>query len=152
MCTQLGLCISSNHFQVAERALYLFNNLRFVVLLDQNVNELMSVLIGLIIHRCIWVVPSLTSLFDPQTHMRGTANKLFVLTSMDPQFVSQCTTYSRGSLRCFNLAAVCFILFHSVSLTGLSKDKPAPAVNIGYDRASCAFSPSFVISSFLGHQ
>ncbi len=67
LCTQLGLCISSNHFQLAMH-LFLFSNQRFVALLDQNVNELMSVLIGSIVDRCIWFVPSLTFWFDPQTH------------------------------------------------------------------------------------
>ncbi len=91
--SQVDLCISSNHFQVAERALHLFNHQCFVALLDQNVNEL-PVFIGSIVKRCIWLEPSLAFLFDPQTHRRGTVNKMLVLTDTDPQFVSQCTTCS----------------------------------------------------------
>jgi hypothetical protein len=42
--------------QVAERALYLFYNQRFVVLLDQNMNEL-PVFIGSIVQYCSWLEP-----------------------------------------------------------------------------------------------
>ena len=51
----------------------------------------------------------------------------------------------------FNSDTLWFILFYSFPFPGLSQGKPAPAGGVDQDRASCAFSPSFVVPSFLGH-
>jgi serine/threonine-protein phosphatase 2A regulatory subunit B' len=117
LCTQLGLCIPSNHFQVAERALYLFYNQRFVALLGQNMNEL-PVFIGSIVQHCSWLEPSLTFLFDPQTHRR-TANKMLVLTDMHPQLVSQCTRHIQPRLA--SLFQHGHRLFHSILFVSFAR-------------------------------
>ncbi len=136
-CTQVDLCISSNHFQVAERALYLFNNQRFVALLGQIVNEL-PVFIGSIVQHCSWLEPSLPSC----SILRYTGSAMPTKCSFRPTWIlrlSQCTTCNQGSFLCFNSDTLCFILCHSLLLSGLSKDKTAPAGDMDHDRASCAF-------------
>jgi hypothetical protein len=116
----------------------LYNNQRFVALLGQNVNEL-HVFIGSIVHRCIWFVPSLTFWFNPQTHGkqlpkqasrsdRHGSSACLSVHNMQPTFASL-----------FQLGHSCFILFYSLLLSGLSKDKTAPAGDMDHDRASCAF-------------
>lgn len=42
--TKLGQCVSSTHFQVAERALYFWNNDYFVNLMAENMNVLMPII------------------------------------------------------------------------------------------------------------
>ena len=42
--TKLGQCVSSTHFQVAERALYFWNNEYFVNLMAENMNVLMPII------------------------------------------------------------------------------------------------------------
>ena len=44
MFRKLAGCLSCNHFQVAERSLYLWNNQRFLALLNQHIDELMPIL------------------------------------------------------------------------------------------------------------
>eukprot|EP00042_Codosiga_hollandica_P019621 m.61155 g.61155 ORF g.61155 m.61155 type:complete len:586 (-) comp49424_c0_seq1:328-2085(-) len=43
LCQRLASCVSSSHFQVAERALYLFNNQRFAALVAQHSEELLPI-------------------------------------------------------------------------------------------------------------
>ncbi|KAG0767702.1 hypothetical protein G6F16_004124 [Rhizopus arrhizus] len=42
--TKLGQCVSSTHFQVAERALYFWNNEYIVNLMSENVNVIMPII------------------------------------------------------------------------------------------------------------
>ena len=41
---KLVSCVSCNHFQVAERSLYLWNNKRFLALLHQHIDVLMPII------------------------------------------------------------------------------------------------------------
>ncbi|KAK9450654.1 phosphatase 2A regulatory B subunit-domain-containing protein [Limtongia smithiae] len=43
---QLAKCVSSQHFQVAERALYLWNNEYFVSLMSENVETILPIMFG----------------------------------------------------------------------------------------------------------
>lgn len=42
---QIGACIASPHFQVAERALYLWNNEYIVQLIEENNEKIMPILL-----------------------------------------------------------------------------------------------------------
>lgn len=86
---KIAQCVSSSHFQVAERALYLWNNDYIVNLMHENVKAIMPIM------------------FKPlytfsQQHWNRTIhglvyNALKIFMDMDPQLFDQCTYYYKNN-------------------------------------------------------
>ncbi|KAI8984697.1 phosphatase 2A regulatory B subunit-domain-containing protein [Mycotypha africana] len=79
---RLGQCVSSEHFQVAERALYFWNNEYFITLLSQNMNVLMPIIFPILYQ-------------TSKTHWNRTIlglifNALKLCMNLNPQLFDQC--------------------------------------------------------------
>lgn len=82
---KISQCVSSSHFQVAERALYLWNNEYILNLMQDNIKVIMPIM------------------FKPlytysQQHWNRTIhglvyNAIKILMEMDPQLFDECTYY-----------------------------------------------------------
>lgn len=85
---RIASCISSSHFQIAERALFLWNNDYIVKLINQNRQCLFPIIIG--------------SLYDnSKNHWNVTIHKLTfnvlkLLLEADPDLFNECTVKSRA--------------------------------------------------------